>query len=213
MSQENTQAGHLERLRQVGELPCHEAKKRRRGNCRCGPRRRLEAEVRRQGASFAQQARQRGWTLAEAAERVGLSQRTLRDWQGRNRQDDREIRLLGRPLHRATPARRNEVIAALAEAGGGLSVPHLQQHFQDVARAELADLRTRYRRLYRGVYGGEYSTVTSCSASSSATTSARNGLPLSALSTSGRPHAVNNACSAASVVTAVASAAACHHSA
>ena len=42
------------------------------------------------------------------------------------------------------------MIAALAEVGVGVSVPHLQQHFGDVARAELADLRTRYRRLYRG---------------------------------------------------------------
>jgi len=147
---EGAQAGHLERLRQVGELHVHEAKKRRRGPHRQLPRRRLEAEVRRQGASFAQQARQGGLTLAEAAKRVGLNRRTLRDWQGRNRQEDQEIRLLGRPLERATPARRNEVIAALAQAGVGVSVPHLQQHFQDVARAELADLRTRYRRLYRG---------------------------------------------------------------
>jgi hypothetical protein len=150
VTQEGAEAGHLERLRQAGELHVHEAKRRRRGPHRQLPRRRLEAEVRRQGASFALQARQRGWTLAEAAEQVGLNQRTLRDWQERNRQDDQEIRLLGRPQERATPARRNEVIAALAQVGAGLSVPYLRLHFEDVARAELADLRARYRRLYRG---------------------------------------------------------------
>src|SRR5262249_46915369 len=61
-----------------------------------------------------------------------------------------QMRLLGRPLERAAPARRNEVIAALAEAGSAVSVPHLKLHFPDCARAELADLRARYRRLYRG---------------------------------------------------------------
>jgi transposase InsO family protein len=147
---EGTEVMHLERLRQAGELHRHEAKKRRRGPHRQLPRRRLEKEVRRQGASFAQEARRRGLTLGEAADRLGLKQRTLRDWQGRNRQDNQEIRLLGRPLQRAAPARRNEVIAALAEVGSGVSVPHLRRHFPDVVRAELVDLRTRYRRLYRG---------------------------------------------------------------
>ena len=150
MKTEGTEAMHLKRLRQAGELHRHEAKKRRRGPHRQMPRRRLEKEVRQQGASFAQEARQRGLSLGEAADRLGLKQRTLRDWEERNRQDSQEIRLIGRPLQRATPARRNEVIAALAEAGTGVSVPALRLHFTDVARAELTDLRARYRRLYRG---------------------------------------------------------------
>jgi hypothetical protein len=150
VTQDDTQSGHLERLRQASELPRHEANKRRRGPHRQLPRRRLEAEVRRQGAAFAREARRRGLSLGEAAERVGLKQRTLRDWDGRRRQDGQQIRLLGRPLLRAAPARRNEVIAALAQAGAGLSVPHLRLHFPDVARAELAEQRARYRRLYRG---------------------------------------------------------------
>jgi transposase InsO family protein len=150
VTQEGTEATHVERLRQAGELPRHEARKHRRGPHRQLPRRRLEAEVRRQGASFAQEARRRGLSLAEAAERVGLRGRTLRDWAGRGRQDNQEIPLRGRPLRRAAPARRNEVIAALAEVGSGASVPALRLHFADVARAELADLRARYRRLYRG---------------------------------------------------------------
>jgi DNA-binding transcriptional regulator YiaG len=147
---DGTGPAHLERLRQAGELHRHEAKRRRRGPHRQLPRRRLEKQVRQQGASFAREARRRGLTLAEASGRIGLNSRTLRDWEQRDEQGGLEVRLLGRPLQRAAPARRNEVIAALAEVGPGVSVPYLRLHFTDVARAELADLRTRYRRLYRG---------------------------------------------------------------
>jgi putative transposase len=150
VTREGTETGHLRRLRQAGELHRDEAKKRRRGPHRQLPRRRLEAEVRRQGASFAQQARRRGVSLAEAAERIGMNGRTLREWQGRSDSGGLPVRLLGRPLRRAAPGRRNEVITALAEVGSGVSVPALRLHFPDVARAELSDLRTRYRRLYRG---------------------------------------------------------------
>lgn len=55
----------------------------------------------------------------------------------------------GRPLKIASPARRNEVIGALDTAGGRLSLPWLREHFPDVARAELADLRVRWRRMKR----------------------------------------------------------------
>jgi transposase InsO family protein len=147
---DGTEAGHLERLRQAGELGRHEAKKRRRSPHRQLPRRRLEAEVRQRGASFAQEARRRGLTLAEAADRLGVKRRTLRLWRGRSAGGGLAMRLRGRPLCRAAPARRNEVIAALAEVGSGVCVSHLRLHFTDVARAELADLRARYRRLYRG---------------------------------------------------------------
>ena len=150
MKRDGADTGHLERLRRAGELHRHEARKRCRGPHRQLPRRRLEAEVRRQGASFAQQARRRGLSLAEAADRIGMNGRTLRGWQGRNDSDGLQARPLGRPSRRATPARRNEVIAALAEVGSGVGVPWLRSHFTDVARAELLDLRTRYRRLYRG---------------------------------------------------------------
>jgi hypothetical protein len=147
---EGTESAHLQRLRQAGDLHRHESKKQRRGPHRQLPRRRLESEVRQQGASFARQASRRGLSSAEAAERLGMKQRTLREWQGRDERGDLQMRLRGRPLQRAAPERRNEVIAALAELGCGLSVPHLRLHFADVARAELVDLRTRYRRLYRG---------------------------------------------------------------
>jgi transposase InsO family protein len=106
--------------------------------------------VRRQGASFAQEARRCGLNRVEASWWLGVNDRTLRAWQERDQCGDWLPRLLGRPWQRATPRRRNEVIAALAEAGCGLSVPHLRLHFPDVVRAELADLRARYRRLYRG---------------------------------------------------------------
>lgn len=150
MTTRGAETEHLRRLRQAGELSRHEASERRRGPHRQLPRRRLEAEVRGQGASFAREAGRLGLSLDEAADRIGVSGRTLREWQGRGGCGGWPVRLLGRPLWRATPRRRNEVIAALAEAGSGVSVAALRSHFADVARAELADLRRRYRRLYRG---------------------------------------------------------------
>jgi transposase InsO family protein len=145
-----SEATHLGRLRRAGELHRHEAGERRRGPHRQLPRRRLEAEVRRQGASFAREAKRRGLSIAQAGDRLGISGRTLREWRGLNESGALQMRLLGRPLERPGPARRNEVITALAEAGCGVSLPWLRLHFPGVARAELADLRGRYRRLYRG---------------------------------------------------------------
>src|SRR5262249_40068939 len=138
------------RLRKPGERRRHEAQRHRRGPHRQLPRRRLETQVRRCGVAFAHAARQRGLTGAETAGLLGMSGRTLRDWERRNRHGGLQMRLLGRPLQRAAPARRNEVLAALAEVGAGVGVPHLRCHFADVARAELSDLLRRYRRVYRG---------------------------------------------------------------
>ncbi len=76
---------------------------------------------------------------------LGMKARTLRSWLGW----EQEARPRGRPVKRASPARRNEVIAALAGASGRLSLPYLRQCFPDMARAELADLRKRYRRVRR----------------------------------------------------------------
>ncbi len=84
-------------------------------------------------------------TLGQAAARIGVKTRTLRSWLRRGR----EALPRGRPLKRASVTRRNEVIAALAGASGRLSLPHLRRQFPDVARAELADLRRRYRRVRR----------------------------------------------------------------
>ncbi|MBY0227763.1 MAG: DDE-type integrase/transposase/recombinase [Gemmataceae bacterium] len=108
-------------------------------------RRRREAEARQLAVAFAQQARRDGTTLGEAARLLGVERRTLRSWLARKQ----EPQALGRPLRRAAPARRNEVIAALAVANGRLSLPWLSRHFPNVGRAELADLRRRFRRLCR----------------------------------------------------------------
>jgi transposase InsO family protein len=56
---------------------------------------------------------------------------------------------LGRPTCRSSPGRRNGVIAWLDELGPAIGVPTLQAGFPWMARAELADLLRRYRRLWR----------------------------------------------------------------
>jgi transposase InsO family protein len=56
---------------------------------------------------------------------------------------------LGRPCQRSAPKQRNEVIALLEEVGPALGVPSLRDCFPTMARAELADIVKRYRRVWR----------------------------------------------------------------
>jgi transposase InsO family protein len=55
----------------------------------------------------------------------------------------------GRPVLRPALAVRQDVLVQLAESGPGISVARLRAAFPHVPRAELVDLRGRYRRLCR----------------------------------------------------------------
>jgi hypothetical protein len=90
-------------------------------------------------------ARKQGWHLPVVTVRLRVSERSLRRWSGRQRR----VVARGRPVIRPPLAVRRDVLAQLAEGGPGVSVARLRAAFPHVPRAELVDLRGRYRRLCR----------------------------------------------------------------
>ena len=79
------------------------------------------------------------------AARLRVSERSLRRWSARQRC----VVARGRPVVRPPLAVRRDVLVQMAEGGTGVSVAGLRAAFPQVPRAELVDLRGRYRRLCR----------------------------------------------------------------
>jgi putative transposase len=121
----------------------------RRGPARQRQRREREQRLRLHVVDFCQWTRMQGWEPTAIAELLRLAPRTLRQWCHDAAQARGRVPMLGRPVLRAAPARRNEVIALLDELGPRLGVPTLHTLFPRLARAELADLVRRYRRVWR----------------------------------------------------------------
>lgn len=116
-------------------------------------RRRREQELRGNVVALLDCINSQGPTLSQAAERLCLAPRTLRRWR-RARCSAPPLPVpLGRPCHRAPRQVRNEVIAMIDELGPGTGVPTLRASFSTLARAELADLVRRYRRVWRQRHG------------------------------------------------------------
>jgi transposase InsO family protein len=114
-----------------------------RGWARQRPRRQAEAAARGRVVAAAAWARAHGWRQPVVAARLAVSARALRRWaQGPARPPAR-----GRPVVRPAAAARQEVLTKLAEWGPRVGVARLRAAFPAVARAELADLRDRYRRV------------------------------------------------------------------
>jgi Integrase core domain len=116
-----------------------------RGWSRQRPRRQAEAAVRERWAAIGVWARKQGWHLPVVAARLRVSERSLRRWSARQRC----VVARGRPVIRPPLAVRQDVLVQLAESGPGVSVACLREAFPQVPRAELVDLRGRYRRLCR----------------------------------------------------------------
>src|SRR5262249_21352989 len=109
------------------------------------PRRQGEAAVRDHLAAIRAWAREQGWHVAVEAARLKVSERSLRGWSARQRR----VVARGRPVIRPPLDVRQDVLVQLAEEGPGVSVARLRAAFPHVPRAELVDLRGRYRRLCR----------------------------------------------------------------
>jgi transposase InsO family protein len=109
----------------------------------------LEQVVRRQAVDVSCWIEERGWTQAAAADFLRVAPRTLRHWQHDLLLRSPHIALLGRPALRSSRDQRQDVIALLDERGPALGLATLQACFPDCARAELADLLGRYRRIWR----------------------------------------------------------------
>jgi transposase InsO family protein len=113
--------------------------------------RQLEQLVRCRVLDCVQRAVAVGFTQSEAAQRLKISTRTLRDWKGDLHAAGLTplVRPLGRPLAESTPDQQQAVITCLHNCGPGLGLPTLRSRFDGLARAELEYLLKFYRRLWR----------------------------------------------------------------
>jgi transposase InsO family protein len=108
----------------------------------------LEHQVRRDVLDFCAWAVDLGLNRREATARRGLAARTVRTWAAPSTPEDLAGTLRGRPVLRSARAQREQVLDLLDTVGPGLGLPSLQGHCADMPRAELRDLRRRYRRVW-----------------------------------------------------------------
>lgn len=116
-----------------------------------GQRRWREQErlVRRSALVFVRWLARHGQTEQTAARRLGLSERTVREWRRRWGEDRMELQPRGRPPEHADRELRRAILALFGLMGPHVGLPTLQSIFPDVARGELVELQRRYRYAYR----------------------------------------------------------------
>ena len=122
--------------------------RRRRSLQRQWPRRRLEAYLRRRSRAFAHWLAWQGRPLPQAAEALGLGQRTLRHWL--QAAPEAEPTARGRPLQVLDAEQRNQVIAAIMLTGGeACTLNALVEGFPGYPRRALQECLDRYRHAWR----------------------------------------------------------------
>jgi transposase InsO family protein len=140
---------HLDQLKElIGVQAEAAAKPRRRGRAWQRRQRRLEKDIRRRAVACYRDLQRAGYTLDEVAELLAVTPRTLRQWAYDCHPEKKTALPLGRPAARSSVAARQQVLGFLKDEGPGVGVPTLQEHFPDLARAELTDLVQRYRRVW-----------------------------------------------------------------
>ena len=138
-------------MNRVKELLCAAEEERRGGRGPRNHRRRRMAErsVRRSAVVFLRWVRGHGLSCAQAAERLGVSACTLREWRERWREDHLALRDRGRPVEQLDGWLRGAILSLFDLMGPQVGLPTLQGLFPDVPRAALEDLQRRYRRVFR----------------------------------------------------------------
>jgi transposase InsO family protein len=101
-------------------------------------------------------AQAHGWLRPAVAARLVVSARSLRRWA----RAPARLPARGRPVVRPALAVRQEVLTKLAEWGPRVGTARLREAFPTVARAELADLRDRYRRVRQDQRRGRLARLT-----------------------------------------------------
>ncbi len=113
------------------------------------PDRALEQIVRGRAVDVANRLAALGHCRADAAQRLGIPERTLRHWQGELRLDGLPVQPRGRPLAQSGPEQQQAVFSWLQDIGPGVGLPTLRTRFDSMARAELDEILKFYRRLWR----------------------------------------------------------------
>lgn len=125
------------------------------GVARRQPERAIEQRLRVHILNLAEWTAACGYQYVTIAARLGLSARTLRQWQHDLRANRLCVQPLGRPLLRSSRADRQEVLEVLHELGPATGLPTLRACFPTLPPAELADLLRRYRHVWRARYHQE----------------------------------------------------------
>ncbi len=112
-------------------------------------RQQLQQAIRLQAVHLHQCLAEQGRTCANAATRLGVPVRTLRQWDQTFRRDHQRLPTLGRPKRAATSEQRAEVFRLLNDRGPGLGLPTLRNYCPGPTRAELEEIVTFYRRLWQ----------------------------------------------------------------
>lgn len=84
----------------------------------------------------------------KVAEALGIAERTLLQWEQTWREDRLPPSARGRPAERSDRETRNLVIALMNLMGPDTGVPILQALFPEMARREVEDIVSHYKRLY-----------------------------------------------------------------
>ncbi len=137
---------HRERL-EAGWKAKNTKKPKRRGLSGQAPRRGAERQVRRAILTFAGWAGRSGAVPSSVARGLGVSERTLREWDEEESRQSPSAR--GRPATRSPRELRNFAIALLHLLGPTTGVPVMQTLFPEMSRREMEDLVGRYKRLHR----------------------------------------------------------------
>jgi len=112
-------------------------------------RRALEQRARRRAVACAVALAKFGHDRAEAARRLGLAERTLRQWEHDLNETPASLPALGRPPADSGADMQQAVIAELNQSGPGVSMATLGDRFPAMARNELSELLRSYRIAWR----------------------------------------------------------------
>jgi transposase InsO family protein len=140
---------HQQRLQTWHTLAGSCGGRHQRGSAWQQPQLALEQAVRDQAVAFRHWAATQGLNHIESAACLGLSLRTLRQWEHATAQLSLALLARGRPVLRSPRPARMEVLEVLESIGPGVGLAVLQGQFPDLPRAELADLLRRYRRVWQ----------------------------------------------------------------
>ena len=141
-------ASHLDVVRALLALRPSAQSSDRLGQAGQQPQRELEQRVRWRVVHCAQCRLDLGCTQAEAAQCLGIHERTLRHWL-----TDLSVAgaspALGRPRTPSSPPQQQAVFDWVRQAGPSVALADVQRQFGTMARAELDDIRKVYRSLWR----------------------------------------------------------------
>jgi transposase InsO family protein len=112
-------------------------------------RRALEHRTRRRAVAVVSALAALGHDRTESAHRLGLSERTLRQWEYDLGDKPMSIPSLGRPMADSGPEQQQSVVHLLNVCGPGVTVATLREHFPTMARNELTELLRGYRQAWR----------------------------------------------------------------